>query len=161
MFSLSHATRVWQKKQMQIREYINIKLKIYLLYSYRRLIISISNAAWVSLCENNESQVLLKLAACSGAFKTQKRPTGRKKWVFPELFPAAHLHIETKLFCLFVSKFHIFNRSEKSWGDKKSVMPTMITNYADYQNNPSGSFQDPRANISTLPFTNLLTCSWA
>ena len=31
-------------------------------------------------------------------------------------FRIAHLHIETQL--LYLSKFHIFSRSEKSWGEK-------------------------------------------
>jgi len=42
---------------------------------------------------------------------------------FEIFFSVAHLPIKTKLF-LFLPKFHIFSRSEKSWGDKKRYKQT-------------------------------------
>ena len=63
---------------------------------------------------------------------------------------------------LFLSKFHIFSRSEKSWGDKEKryieqqqqrrtnderrTNERRTTNYIDDDNSPPGFFQNPRAN---------------
>ena len=49
----------------------------------------------------------------------KKRPMGRKNDFFTNFFSVAHLHVKTK-FLLFLPKFHIFSRSEKSWGDQKN-----------------------------------------
>ena len=52
-------------------------------------------------------------------FNRKKSPEAGKKIFFEIFFVVAHLLIETKLF--FLSNFHIYSRSEKSWGDKKNL----------------------------------------
>ena len=58
----------------------------------------------------------------------------------------------------FLHFFHIFSRSEKSWGDKITLrrrrwrrrrQQQTTTNTTDNHNSPSGFFQNPRANYLT------------
>ena len=51
-------------------------------------------------------------------FSTKNDATGQKKWLFLEFFFCCTSSRRDETF-LFLPKFHIFSRLEKSWGDKK------------------------------------------
>ena len=59
--------------------------------------------------------MLTHLKFCDLDKKNRQRP---KKWLFSDFSFLLHIYTSRRNF-LFPSKFHIFSRSEKSWGDKE------------------------------------------
>ena len=84
------------------------------------------NMKYVSKSEIPFCHIVLLLLAASVSTQKEDSHLRHKKTAYgPKKYIFVLLHIFTlRQFFLFLSKFHIFNRSEKSWGDKKKQSNT-------------------------------------
>ena len=83
-------------------------------------------------------------------FSVKMTPQAKKMTFFRIFFFCCTSSRRDETFLL-LPKFHIFSRSEKSWGDKEKALHR-TTNYIDDENSPPGFFQNPRANNYHLSF---------
>ena len=96
--------------------------------------------------------ILFSVLLDIGVLKTQKTAYGPKKLLFSDFYFSCTSTHRGATF-LFLSKFHIFSRSEKSWGDKEKryIERRRSTNDDERRTTwttiiPHQDSQDPRAN---------------
>ena len=97
----------------------------------------------------NDFFVLTKISYLQHRFSAKKLTTGRKNNIFGIFFVFTSSHQDETF--LFLSKLHIYNGSEKSWGDKIALQTNKKTNE---QTNTTGDHITRQANDAfTKQFT--------